>query len=44
MKCVEYKCNNVAEYNYNYYSKPLYCSKHKNSQMNIKSEIICNIL
>ena len=44
MKCIIHNCNNIAEYNYNYYSRPAYCVKHKNNKMNIKSELICIIL
>ena len=44
MKCIIHNCNNIAEYNYNYYSRAEYCLKHKNNKMNIKSELICIIL
>ena len=43
-ECIIDNCNNIAEYNYNYYSRPAYCVKHKNNKMNIKSELICIIL
>ena len=44
MKCITNKCNNIAEYNYYYNSRPVYCNKHKNNEMKLKSEIICIIL
>jgi hypothetical protein len=45
MKCIsDNKCNNIAEYNYEYYSNPAYCSKHKTKQMVRKTEMSCIIL
>ena len=32
------------EYNYEYYSNPAYCSKHKTKQMGRKTEMSCIIL
>jgi hypothetical protein len=42
MKCE--KCSNEAEYNYEYFSKPAYCRKHKNHFMIYKTDNICCIL
>ena len=44
MKCRISDCKNEAEYNYQYYSYPEYCKRHKNNQMIYKNENICVIL
>lgn len=44
MKCNTQECLNEAEYNYEYYSNPACCRKHKNSQMIYKTENACVIL
>ncbi len=44
MNCVKPTCRNIAEYNYEHYSNPAYCSKHKNSNMSYKREYNCIIL
>ena len=42
MKCIN--CRNEAEYNYEYYSNPAYCKKHKNEGMVYKKYDMCIIL
>lgn len=42
MKCINCSCE--AEYNYEYYSNPAYCRKHKNQFMIYKTENTCCIL
>jgi len=44
MECMITECKNKPEYNYEYYSNPAYCRKHKNEQMVRKNENICVIL